>query len=82
MKTLTKDQIMDTIGKCITLSCLGVTGIVGLLFIKVAWRRRHGNLFAKAGKGLDNKLKESIVALDEAKARVQSAFDHLRDLKS
>ena len=73
---------MDTMEKCITLSCLGVTGIVGLLFIKVAWRRRHGNLFAKAGKGLDEKLKESIMALDEAKARVQSAFDHIRNIKS
>ncbi len=42
----------------------------------------HGNLFAKAGKGLDEKLKESIMALDEAKARVQSAFDHIRNIKS
>jgi hypothetical protein len=73
---------MDTMGKCVALSCLGVTGIVGLLFLKVAWHRRHGKFFAKAGKGLDEKLKESIMALDEAKARVQSAFDHIRDLKS
>ena len=49
---------MDTMGKCVALSCLGVTGIVGLLFIKAAWHRPHGKLFAKAGKGLDEKLKE------------------------
>jgi hypothetical protein len=73
---------MDTMGKCVALSCLGITGIVGLLFIKAAWRRRHRNLFAQAGRGLDEKLKESIMALDEAKARVQSAFDHIRNIKS
>lgn len=73
---------MKTMGKCVALSCVGVTGILGILFIKFARRRRNGNLYAKAGKGLDEKLKESIVALDEAKARVQSAFDHIRDLKS
>ena len=72
---------MDARGKCLAASCLGVTGILGLLFLNAAWCRRHMATCQKTGKGLDDTLKESLSALDKATSQVKSVFEHLKGLK-
>ena len=66
--------------KCKVLSCLAVTGIVGLLFIK--WHNHHGAACGKAGKDLDNTLKESMSALDKATTQVKGVFEHIKNMKA
>ena len=73
---------MGTMGKCVALSCLGVTGIVGLLFIKIAWHNHNGTVCEKAGKSLDNTLKESVSALDKATTQVKGVFEHIKNMKA
>jgi hypothetical protein len=62
---------------------VGAIGTVGALFaVKIARRRRHAGMYEKAGKGIDEKLKESKESLDRATSRIQSVFDRIRNRKS
>jgi hypothetical protein len=53
---------------------------VGLLFIK--WHNHHGAACGKAGKDLDNTLKESMSALDKATTQVKGVFEHIKNMKA
>jgi hypothetical protein len=55
---------------------LGATGI--LLIVNAAQNRRHVGMYEKAGKDIDEKLKDSKAILDKATARIQSIFDHIK----
>jgi len=74
---------MDTIRKNLFLSGAGALGIFSIvLFIKYLLHHHDGIKFEAAGKGIDEKLHESMVALDKATANVQQIFEHIKHLKS
>jgi hypothetical protein len=74
---------MNIIRKCLLISGVGAIGAVGALFTaKIARRRQHAGMYEKAGKSIDEKLKESKESLDRATSRIQSVFDRIRNRKS
>lgn len=73
---------MNIMRKCLLLSGVGAVGAVGALFaVKIARHRHHAGMYERAGKGIDEKLKESKESLDKATSRVQSIFDHIKNRK-
>lgn len=76
------EETMDTMRKCLVMSGAGVIGAAGLLLIvKAARHRHHMSMYEKVGKGIDEKLKESMAALDKATAHVQTVFEHMKSRK-
>lgn len=74
---------MDTIRKSLFQSVAGALGVIGMvLLIKYLLHHHNALQFEKAGKGLDEKLHESMVALDKATANVQQIFQSIKHLKS
>ncbi len=74
---------MDAIRKGLVISGVGATiGALGSMLIFKAMRRRHHmRMYEKVGKGIDDKLKESMAALDKATAHVQAVFEHIKSRK-
>lgn len=73
---------MDTMRKCLVMSGLGALGAAGVLLIVKATRHRHHmSMYEKVGKGVNEKLKESMAALDKATAHVQTVFEHMKNGK-
>lgn len=71
---------MNNIMKYLAISGAGAIGVLGiLLMVKAAEGRHHAGICEKAGKGIDERLKESIEALDKVAARVQTVFEHIKN---
>jgi hypothetical protein len=78
-----REETMDTMRKCLVISGVGVMWIVGiLLMVKTAQTRRHAGMYEKVGKGIDERLSESMAALNKATAQVQSVFEHIKNRKA
>ena len=74
------EETMDTIRRCLVISGVGVAWVVGiLLMVKTAQIRRHMGMYEKVGKGIDERLSESMAALNKATAQVQSVFEHIKN---
>lgn len=66
--------------KCFMISAVEALTVLIVLLVTRAVRRRHfSGIFEKTGSGIDERLKESKVALEKAAARVQSVFEHIRN---
>jgi hypothetical protein len=73
---------MKTVRKCLAIAGLCALGIIGaLLLVKMTRHRNLTGMCEKAGKGIDERLKESKAALDTAAAHIQSVFDHIKNRK-
>jgi hypothetical protein len=73
---------MINMRKYLMLSGVGAMGVVGtMLIVRAARHRRHTGICEKAGKDIDERLKESKAALDKATAHVQSVFEHIKNPK-
>lgn len=73
---------MKTVQKGLVLSRVGAIGVIAVLFMAMASRHRHHTgRCEKAGRDIDERLKESKAALDKAIAHVQSAYEHIKNRK-
>jgi hypothetical protein len=73
---------MDAMRKSLVVCGVGAMGAVGvLLIVKAARHRHHMSMYEKVGKGVNEKLKESMAALDKATAHVQTVFEHMKNGK-
>lgn len=73
---------MLNLKKCLVIAGVWTMGVVGiLLMVKVARHRHCAGMYENVGKGLDEKLKESMVALTKATEHVQSVFEHIKNRK-
>ena len=75
---------MDKTIKFLALSGAGVMGIAAMMLAVKATRNGHHitGMCENAGKGLDERLKDPMAALDKATAHIQSVLEHLKKLKS
>ena len=73
---------MDTIRKSLFLSGAGALGVFGIILFFKYLLHHNAIKFEKAGKGIDEKLHESMVALDKATVNVQQVFENIKNLKS
>ena len=68
--------------------CLAISGVffigsaLALLIFKKARCGHDSGVYEKVGKGIDERLKESMAALDKATSHVQSVFEHIKKVKS
>jgi hypothetical protein len=70
---------MDAMRKCLVWSGVGAIGAFGaLLIFKAMGHQHHVSMYEKVGKGIDEKLKESMAALEKATAHVQTVFQHMK----
>jgi hypothetical protein len=74
---------MESMHKKMALCSAGVLGIFGVLVMAkiLLHRHHHAKTDKKEGIGLSERLKESKAALEKATARVQSAFDRIKNRK-
>jgi hypothetical protein len=73
---------MKIMRKCLAISGVVFVGSALAMFIfKKAGCRHESGVYEKVGKGIDERLKESMAALDNATSHVQSVFEHIKNLK-
>jgi hypothetical protein len=78
-----REEGMITMRRYLGMSVLAAMGIAALvLFVKYTTGGRPSGMYEKVGKGIDEGLKESKVALDKATAHVQSVFEHVKNHKA
>jgi hypothetical protein len=74
---------MDTLRKNLFLYGAGALGIISIvLFVKHLLHHHDALKLEAAGKGIDEKLRESLAALDKATANVQQVFENIKHLKT
>ena len=77
---LASEETMNTMRKCLVMSGVGVIWVVGiLLMVKAVRPRTPAGRYEKVGKGIDERLSESMAALNKATAQVQSVFEHIKN---
>ncbi len=73
---------MDNMQKCLMVWFVGTIGVVGiLLLIKAARYRHHADRYEKVVKDIDERLRESKVALDKATTCFHSIFEYIKNRK-
>lgn len=74
---------MNDLKKYLAIAGAGAIGAFGIVLLgKTLGCRHHAGICEKTGKGLDEKLKESLEALDQAATRVQGVIEHFKSRKS
>jgi len=74
---------MNTMQKYAVMLGLGAMGAAALLLMATTGsRRHHPGMCEEAGKSIDERLKESKVALDNATAHIASVFEKIGSRKS
>jgi hypothetical protein len=73
---------MDNMRKCLVMTGVGAVGVVGiLLIVKFARHWHQAGMYGKVGKGIEERLKESKEALDNATSHVQRVFEQIKGQK-
>lgn len=73
---------MDTIRKSLFLSGAAALGVFGIVLLFKYILHHNTIKFEATGKGIDQKLHDSMEALDKATANVQQIFENIKHLKS
>jgi hypothetical protein len=74
---------MNNMRRLLIVCGLGVIGIAcAILIIKNRSVKHSDGMCEEAGRGIDERLRESKAALDKASAHIQNVFEHVKNRKS